>query len=191
MIINSKYIFFKFVGQLWNTVLVFLIKEKGTYKMINKIKELGKGIITDYRVTGLSTAFFGISWEKINKTDKQDVMRELYLIRRKLSHFYFSYQDNLIRLEEDELLEAYFLKAFQVYDEIAESVLGSKFFVQLPIEKRQQFLNVFDNVAYYDVCMENDTNYYMEQEDIQEMINDLLNVFIKIDDEINKIESTL
>lgn len=154
--------------------------------MITKIKEWAK----DIKLTGVSTSFIGISWENIGEQNKEDILRELYLIRSKISKFYFSYDDSRLKFDdEEELRDAYFLKALQVYDEIAEFVLSSKFFVTLPIDNREMFLNVFDFVSMQEAYMENDEDYYMEPEDIQFMIEDLLTLFSTIEIKIAELNN--
>lgn len=167
---------------------------KGRYKMIKKLIDYGKEIKENYRVTGISTAFGGISWENINRTDNQDVLRELYLIRRKLSPFCFSYQESLSRLEEDEiddLVSNFLPKVIQFQNELAEIILSSKFFVQLPIEKRNELLDVFDYAKIQEVNMIDDEDYYLDHDDIQYMIDDLLNLFLEINKEIHNLNNHL
>lgn len=164
----------------------------GGDKMGNKIVETVKGVFKNYELTGLSTSFIGLSWEKVNSGDKEKALGELYLIRRRLSEFYFSYEDNFNRSAggEDELLQEYFPKALEVHKDIAELVLNSKFFVQLPIEERNKFLSLFDDVTKKQVRMEYDILEVIEDEDIQTMVDDLLNLFEKIDEEITRLDNS-
>lgn len=164
---------------------------KGRYKMIKKLIDYGKEIKANYRLTGISTSFFGVSWENVNGTDKQDILRELYVIRRKLSQFYFSYQESLARLEEDDLISTFLFKVIQFNNELADIVLSSKYFVQLPIEKRSEMLYAFDYVMLQEVSIENDEDYEISDDDIQSMIEDLLNLFLEIDKEIHTLNNNM
>lgn len=144
------------------------------------------------KVTGLSTPFGGISWENIDQESQAlEILKDLYLIRRKLSIFYFSYDNDIVIFDEDEIVKRYFVKALNTNNEIAEIVFNSNFLVSLSRNDRNELIHVFDYVAYLEALMETDEDFYVEGEDQISIINDLITLFETIDEKINELNNML
>lgn len=144
------------------------------------------------KINGISTAIFGISWEYVDDTKKEEVLRELYDMRNKLAKFYYCYEiedsrnGSIIdgKMEFSEIV-------IEECKEIAETLFKSRFFILLKQDDRDKIIESFDFIASINLKLDLDEEINEESfiEEINQVIEQLLKLFdivnVKIE-EINK-----
>lgn len=149
------------------------------------------------RFTGISTPFFGVSWQYNDGfAEKQDVLRELYFMRNKLVRLYYSYKADTQFMNgdmlKDKILEYYYIHVVELYGSIGDLLFGSKYFVLLPIENRDKLIQEFDYIVEEDACFIADKgNYSISIEEVIYKINDLVELFNLIEEEVKKVNMYL
>lgn len=122
-------------------------------------------------------------------------MKELYCIRNKLVKFYYRYSVDSEILSEDELneriIKEHYNHAVELYKSIGDILFESHYFVLLSLEDRNETINAFDSIIEMDTYLERDSrNYSLALEDVVKMIEDLINLFSKLDEFITKIDKS-
>ncbi|REK71318.1 hypothetical protein [Paenibacillus paeoniae] len=136
-----------------------------------------------------------------NQSDetKQEVLRELFVIRHSLSEFYYRYksiENTNWDLDEDEMkseiAERLFSRVFDLYEKISKDILGSKYFVLMRNEQRKQIIEAFDYVISEKVSLEEDSDYPFDEDEEYAFISQLIELFEEVSDTIdNTMESLL
>lgn len=150
------------------------------------------------KFTGISTPFFGLSWENINDTDKlQQYLREMYLLRNKLAYFVFLY-DNLYSslqmndLDEEDIplaiVEKINWKVFDTFDEIEGFIFDSNYLFALNKAERKEILEQFDEIKLYRAEMDSNEDETVEYEELVILNLRLVSIFDKVESEIEKLE---
>ena len=171
-----------------------------------------KRILEKIEIKELSFSLFGFGATIGKKNDisttidkqgddvKQEVLRELFILRNSLSKFYFRYDainDNLINFQPDEeerefdIAKRLFEKVFDIYAEIATFIFGSKYFVLLGTEERNMVIDVFDYVLHEKVMMEENEDYFLDPEEQLSLVLELKKLFEDITNQINLITDNL
>jgi hypothetical protein len=162
----------------------------------------GKYMFKKFEVQQLSLSFggLGVTLGKKNNELKQEILRELFVIRHILSDFYFRYEawdDYLINEEQDDeirlerIAHNLFGNVFNIYLDLSKIILGSKYFVLLTKEKRNTISEIFDYITSERVSMEELEDHYLDPSEQVELVNGLNSLFLQIDKEIELIVETI
>lgn len=165
-------------------------------------------VLNQIEVKELSFSLFGASVtfgkksntlariEKQSNEVKQEVLRELFVIRHILSDFYFRYEalnNDLINLEPNDEDRLYvisnklFPRVFQVYSEISTALLGSKYFILMEAEERNSVLNVLDYITSERVSMEEIEDYALDPDEQVALLLDLNKLFDQVNSHVDAI----
>jgi len=151
--------------------------------------------IKSIRVEKTSINFPGISLELGMKQKEQitpQYLRELYKIHYTLSRFYFLYQGRQMHFEEpDELILSMNDEAIVTYRKLSDDLLDSEYFLILTSEERTKIRESFDYVNMWDTYLDASDQNYVEADDIEPYVLELLNLYEKITKQIEDIEIEL
>ena len=148
------------------------------------------------RFTGISTSILGLSWEYIDgKSEKIELLRELYDIRNQLVRFYYMCEEDIgingIDFSDGDKVVRYYDLSIKNYELVGNILFKSRYFALLPLIHRQQIIETFDSVMQLDELLMLDEDNVAEDEDIQLMVNDLNKLFEQINKAINELNSNL
>lgn len=141
-----------------------------------------------------------IAIDKQEDVVKQEVLRELFIIRNSLSDLYFRYDaidEILINFVPDDEERIYkianrlFGKVFGVYAQISAIIFGSKYFVLLEVEERSKVIDIFDYVLFEKAMMEENKDYFLDPDEQVSLVFELKKLFEDITNQINLISDRL
>ncbi|CDO04273.1 hypothetical protein BN988_02827 [Oceanobacillus picturae] len=130
----------------------------------------------------------------------RNCLKELYILRNNLSNFYWTF-NNLEQLlsakyNDEENLEFHFInecyiRALEVYNNIAGILMGSEYFLFVKNEERKQILESFDYVMLQQILIEHDDEYEIPVDEQREIVEDLISIYRNIDNQIDYFSSML
>lgn len=173
--------------------------------MSKDLLKKGKDLVGKFKFSGFSASLLGslsVNFDFETKAEQREKLsqslKELYILRNNLTYFYFTYYslEELSFAETDnelekELMDGCFIKAFEVYSNISDTLMGSEYFMLLDKNERIRILRSFDYVKLQETLMEHDEDHYLNIEEQREIVEELLTLYDKIDDQIDKFNSML
>lgn len=157
-----------------------------------------KDIKVKFKFTGISTPFFGVSWENLNDSEQlQKYLREFYILRNKIAYFSMLYDTHYSNLmmedveEEDipvEIAKKVNWKVFDTYSEIEEFLFGSHYLLLLDWKQRKELVDQFDEVKMKRAEMDSSDEEAIEYEELAVMMIQLLKLFNDVEREIENLE---
>jgi hypothetical protein len=123
--------------------------------------------------------------------------RIAYIIRNKLSEYYYCCQNDIEELSQtkseeefkDAMVDNYFDRTLAMYNELGKIIFSSRYFLFLPQTQRESIQDTFDYVLLqkaYATSIISEQGGIPHEETIL-MIKDLLDLFDNITQEINRI----
>ncbi|GEM_PF-2879526 len=149
------------------------------------------------RFNGISTSFLGLSWEYIdNKSEKIELLRELYDIRNQLVRFYYMCEEDIeiydgIDLLDGDKVARYYYLSIKNYELVGSLLYKSRYFALLPLTHRQQMIETFDSVMQLDEILNLYEDNDIDRDDVELMVKDLQELFEQINKAIDELNSIL
>lgn len=165
--------------------------------MSNFIKKLKK-----LKFNSATIGFAGISVELGVKEEKEitpEHLKELYVIRKILSRFYFLYQVKEERQwmyetedADNQLIIGLHQDAINTYKQLADVLIESKYFMLLNSEQRDNVLETFDYITITEerlnLELEAGNFCIVDEEEITPLVDGLLNLFEEVSKEIKVLQ---
>ncbi|MEK4472709.1 hypothetical protein NSQ91_05800 [Paenibacillus sp. FSL R7-0048] len=160
------------------------------------------GLLNKFEIKEWSLSFGALSATIGKRSDeyKEDILRELFVIRHILSNFCFRYdalQDHLGNIMDDDnerlahIANELFDKVFVTYEEVSKEILGSKYFVLLEKEQRNNLLEGFNYITSEKVSMEQIVDYDLDPDEKIDLVIGLNNLLAKIDEQIELVLNSI